>query len=279
MFPALKTRLQGTDGWKTVEQERDTIQLLLSIRGMCCKVNNMAQALYLLVQLKKRLYYFIQEWDQTNDQYLKEFKALANVVITFRGSFGMELMMLKAIMKEQDIKEGEGEDGPTTEQRDKGLEILKNQYLTLLFISNADRNRYKKLRDDLANQYLMGADNYPKTLEQAVKLLNNYQSGVPQFKPRNRRNDKNIAFVQEGGEKKKKSKEHIKCYNCHEMGYYSNECPQQNVEDRVANMNTSSGDRDDSNNSGFGLWHSTRMDGEDSTKTTFTWICAQLSTS
>ncbi len=127
MKKALKTRLQGTDRWKMVEQERHLIQLLLSIRGICCKVNDMAQASYLLVQLKKWLYYFIQKWDQTNNHYLKEFKALANAVITFRGSFGMELMMLKAIMKEQDIKEGEREDGPTTEQRDNALEISKNR--------------------------------------------------------------------------------------------------------------------------------------------------------
>lgn len=50
----------------------------------------------------------------------------------------------------------------------------------------------------------MGVDNYPKTLEQGVKLLNNYWSRVPQFKPKAGRNDVNIAFIQKGGEEQEK---------------------------------------------------------------------------
>lgn len=240
--PALKTRLQGSTGWKEIEQTRDVVLLLTTIRGICCKVNDAAQAMYSLVQIKKRLYYFIQKWDQLNDQYLKEFKALANAVVTFGGSFGMEPLMLKMIMTEQGISE-EDQERESTEQKDAALEASKQRYLALLFLSNADGYRYKKLCDNLANQYLMGSDNYPKTLEQAVKLLNNYRSGIPKYRPKGGRSDENVAFVQGGEEKKKKDKSHIECYNCHEKGHYASECPSKGTEDGVANLNIN--DEDD----------------------------------
>ncbi len=52
-------------------------------------------------------------------------------------------------------------------------------YLAGLLLSNASTHHYKKLCHDLTNQFLMGSDNNAKTLEYSIKLLKNYQSGVP----------------------------------------------------------------------------------------------------
>lgn len=46
--PALKTTLQVTNGWKTMDQEHDAIQLLHSIRRIHCKVNDATQSSYSL---------------------------------------------------------------------------------------------------------------------------------------------------------------------------------------------------------------------------------------
>ena len=40
-----------------------------------------------------------------------------------------------------------------------------------LLISGADKRRYGKLKDELANNYLLGTDQYPDTLDKAVRIL------------------------------------------------------------------------------------------------------------
>ena len=40
-----------------------------------------------------------------------------------------------------------------------------------LLISGADRRKYGKLKDELANNYLLGTDQYPDTFEKALRIL------------------------------------------------------------------------------------------------------------
>ena len=44
-----------------------------------------------------------------------------------------------------------------------------------LLISGADKRRYGRLKEQLANNYLLGTDQYPDTLEKASRILGNYQ--------------------------------------------------------------------------------------------------------
>ena len=62
-----------------------------------------------------------------------------------------------------------------------------------LLISGADRRKYGKLKDELANNYLLGTDQYPDTFEKALRILGNY---LP-YRPNP--NDTGVAFLQRGG--------------------------------------------------------------------------------
>ncbi len=44
-----------------------------------------------------------------------------------------------------------------------------------LLISGADKQRYGRLKEQLANNYLLGTDQYTNTLEKASRILGNYQ--------------------------------------------------------------------------------------------------------
>ena len=44
-----------------------------------------------------------------------------------------------------------------------------------LLISGADKRRYGRLKEQLANNYLLGTDQYPDMLEKASRILANYQ--------------------------------------------------------------------------------------------------------
>ena len=46
----------------------------------------------------------------------------------------------------------------------------------VLLISGADKTRFGRLKDELANNYLLGSDQYPSTYEKAMRILGNYQT-------------------------------------------------------------------------------------------------------
>jgi hypothetical protein len=66
-----------------------------------------------------------------------------------------------------------------------------------LLISRADKQRYGKLKEDLANNYLLGSDRYPDIIEKSLRIWGNYQG------PKNIRGFRGnhvggVAFIQRG---------------------------------------------------------------------------------
>jgi len=60
------------------------------------------------------------------------------------------------------------------EQHEAEEEVTKAVKAALL-ISSADKRRYGRLKEQQANNYLLGTDQYPNTLEKASRILGNYQ--------------------------------------------------------------------------------------------------------
>ncbi len=68
-----------------------------------------------------------------------------------------------------------------------------------MLISGASRQKYGKLKDELANDYLLGSDHYPDTLEKAGRILANYQNTRASAPYRASANETGVAFMQHGG--------------------------------------------------------------------------------
>ena len=69
-----------------------------------------------------------------------------------------------------------------------------------LLISGADKQRYGRLKEKHANNYLLGTDQYPDMLEKASRILGNYQvaKGPPFGDQRNTNEGGGHAFLQQG---------------------------------------------------------------------------------
>jgi hypothetical protein len=67
-----------------------------------------------------------------------------------------------------------------------------------LLISAADRRHYEALKDALANNYLLGRDQYPNTLEKGRRILGNYQTTKVATAFRASPSDMGVAFLQRG---------------------------------------------------------------------------------
>jgi hypothetical protein len=69
-----------------------------------------------------------------------------------------------------------------------------------LLISGADKRRYGWLKDELANNYLLGTDQYSNTFDKAVCILGNYQVTKPSRSTgRPGADASGVAFIQQGG--------------------------------------------------------------------------------
>ena len=60
---------------------------------------------------------------------------------------------------------------PTAKERSDAEEAVSEAVKAALLISGADRRKYGKLKDELANNYLLGTDQYPDTFEKALRIL------------------------------------------------------------------------------------------------------------
>ena len=65
-------------------------------------------------------------------------------------------------------------------------------------ISGADKQRYVKLKDELANNYLLGTDQYPDMFNKVVRILGNYQTSRVNMPYRGNPNNTGVAFLQRG---------------------------------------------------------------------------------
>ncbi len=68
-----------------------------------------------------------------------------------------------------------------------------------LLISGANKARYRRLKEQLANNYLLGTDQYPNTLEKTTRILGNYQGTRPSQFGWQKRKGGGLAFIQKGG--------------------------------------------------------------------------------
>jgi hypothetical protein len=68
-----------------------------------------------------------------------------------------------------------------------------------LLISGAEKRRYGKLKDELANNYLLGTNQYPNTFDKVLRILVNYQTTIPNMPSRGNGPKSGLAFIQQGG--------------------------------------------------------------------------------
>ena len=65
--------------------------------------------------------------------------------------------------------------GTTDDAREQVKKESHSKWMTLLFLCNADQQKYGRLMSDLKQKYALNNDQYPKMLKKAINVLNNYK--------------------------------------------------------------------------------------------------------
>jgi hypothetical protein len=127
---------------------------------------------------------------------LQNFKSLWDTVKVFGGLLGVHKGLVKGVL----TMPGKARDpyNVTEEELAAAEEEVTEAVKAALLISGMDKKRYGRLKEQLANNYLLGTDQYPNTLEKASRILGNYQATKPpQFRER-RSEGGGLAFIQRG---------------------------------------------------------------------------------
>ena len=103
-----------------------------------------------LVQSLKTLFLYTQSEKDTVEEYVRNFRSLWEMMEAFGGSPGVHQRLVDTELRRRGIT------NPSDSQAEAAANVAIEQVKAALLISGADRHKFSKLKDKLANDYLLG---------------------------------------------------------------------------------------------------------------------------
>ncbi len=190
----VRDKLKATRDWETVQATQALDKLIKRIKKICVGFDNHKQSVFNLVQSLKTLFLYTSRRRRLsrNTRGIKE---------SVGHGGGLRRVAGDSSRVDGRRTQQKGIDKPQrcTNRGSRKCMVAVEQVKAALLISGADRREFGKLKDKLANNYLLGTDQYPDTLEKAGRILSNYQSTDVSARYRGSPNDTGVAFLQRGG--------------------------------------------------------------------------------
>jgi hypothetical protein len=176
----------------------ENYSLIQKIECICVGFDNHKQDVFNLVQALKALFLYTQLEKESVEEYRRNLKSLWDMVEAFGGSPGLHRGMMEALAKDATRFAN------AAAQREDEIAKMENEaneaVKAVLLISGANNWRYGQLKDQLANNYLLGTDQYPNTYKKGMQILGNYQASRTSVPFCASLNDTGVAFLQRGGQ-------------------------------------------------------------------------------
>ena len=148
---------------------------------------------------------------------------------------------------------------PTDAERKVAINLVRDEYLGALMLSESNQKRFSPLCIDLRNQCGYGNDLYPKSINQCLSLLNRWTVAKPANPTRNDSREGNnpttnvsptkppeeaLVFAQDTNQPTKSSKDNsssskgfsisskaatVRCKSCGQLGHASSVCPDRKM--------------------------------------------------
>jgi hypothetical protein len=190
-FQEVRDKLENTIDLDKTQKGQSLDDLIQKIKRICVGFDNHKQEVFNLVQSLKTLFLYTQSEKETVEEYGRNFQSLWETAKANRGSPGIHKGMMDNLMK--------GIMGNPTPAEIKKVEETANEAVKgALLISGADKRHFGKLKDKLANNYLLRMEQYPHTSNKALQILGNYQNTRGNVQYRANPNDTGVAFLQRG---------------------------------------------------------------------------------
>jgi hypothetical protein len=190
----VRDKLVATDDWDKTQRDQSLHKLIQKIERICIGFDDHKQAVLNLVQVLKTLFLFTQGEKDTVNKYGRNFQSLWDTVEAFGVSPGIHRGLVEGLLNEPRQVANPG--NITAAERRVAEEEANESVKAALLISGADKRRYGKLKDKLANNYLLGTNQYPDTLDKAVRILSNDQTTKSNMPFRGSVPESGLTFIQ-----------------------------------------------------------------------------------
>ena len=167
----MKNKLQGDSRYSDVDEETDVVTLLSMIKEAVYDAHDKKSPTLQAVVAWKQLMKAYQYDNEPVLDYYKRFKSLVERVEVLHG----EIQTVKIAEKDPNYK------------KSKSATIVKEKekWTAIAFIEGAEK-RFKPMLKDLEQNYSLGDDKYPETMEEALQVLSMYaQQHFPSKKKTN----------------------------------------------------------------------------------------------
>lgn len=234
----MRQRLEGLNDFSTMNNERDGLGLLKAIRDIVYNFQSQKYLPQALHESKRRFYFCVQGKHMSTVKYMETFQNVIDVIEHSGGTVGNEPGIVEGIAAHQ------GLDMATVDSDQEAAlnQAARQHYLAVAFIFNSDRNRFGRLLENLENDFLLGDDNYPKTVTSAYNLLTNFKEDQRNML-RGPSNDgvsfntigeeeesavePAVVLATNGAAKNQNEFPHITCHRCDKKGHYASACAEE----------------------------------------------------
>jgi hypothetical protein len=190
----VRDKLKSSDDWERIQKAQSLHELIAKIEAICVGFGDHKQEVFHMVQSLKTLFLYTQSNKETVEEYRRNFRSLWDTVEAFGGSPGVHEGLVRGILS--NVMRGTT---PTAKERSDAEETSSEAVKAALLISGADRCKYGKLKDELANIIFWVWTSIPIHFEKALRILGNYQTTTNSLPYWPSPYDTGVAFLQRGG--------------------------------------------------------------------------------
>jgi len=195
---SIVTKLEDIKDIKKWKKSADVVSLMNEIQLACLNFDRRASPFTTLHKHLAFLYAYRQKEKDDIHRYLEIFKLVVENIQRYGGSIGRHPAFIKQCLINANVLDADASDHDYTTKFDSLSPTDKEKYskesedisLATAFLMGGRPERYGELLIDLQNQYLIGADNFPRTLTQAYNVMANF---IPKTKPSAQANQHNVA--------------------------------------------------------------------------------------